>query len=58
MNRLLTPEEAAREWLDAFNELGVSLTPKERRALIYDLQTSLGGFPASEEERRKYIEKE
>jgi len=29
---------------------------EERRGYIYDLQTRLCGFPANEEERKRYIE--
>lgn len=54
-NRMLTREEVGQMMLDEIKEAcGDDI--KKQRAYVYDLQTALGGFPASKEERERYIE--
>jgi hypothetical protein len=56
-NELLTMEQISKMILHdiQFDTDGKSRSIKEQRAIMYDMQTSLGGFPSSEEERAFYI---
>lgn len=54
LNTLVHPNEVCK----AFVYACASLSPALRRAVMYDLQTSMGGFPHNAEERRRYIQSE
>lgn len=50
-NTFLTVKQVCQELIDELN----SLPKKKARALMYDMQTRLGGFPADPKERRRFI---
>ncbi len=51
-NELLSVKQVAQEFLDSFNEACGNDEAIMRHAW-YDMQTSLGGFPDTPEERKK-----
>jgi hypothetical protein len=58
VNRLLTHKEVEQEFLEVLSRIEKILSREEYRGFVYDMQTSLGGFPTSKAERDKYIKGE
>jgi hypothetical protein len=54
-NKMLTHKEAGAKFLEELREESGG-DEKKMRALVYDFQTRVGGFPASKKERDHYIE--
>jgi hypothetical protein len=53
-NKLVSPDVVAKDLLDAIKSAAKG-DIKIERAIVYELQTSLGGFPRNEVERKRYI---
>lgn len=54
-NRMLTKQEVHEIFMEQMRS-ACGQDVRKQRAYVYDLQTQMGGFPASQAERDHYIE--
>jgi hypothetical protein len=54
-NDFITPEQLASEFIEVIERVSGG-DKKVMREILYDWQTSVGGFPENEAERKAYIE--
>lgn len=59
MNRFMTLEEVSQEIISPLMNVIFDVSGQDMytaRGMVYDLQTSLGGFPVDIAQRRRYME--